>query len=225
MRKNIIWLMAYSFWFLEIAGCVSAPYTYPPTIEGMPGIYHRVERGQTLWRIAKIYSVDLEELVKINHIYEPSKIESGQMIFIPRTTSTALKPDMSQSLYTIGEDFIWPIKGRVLARFGQNINNIVNQGLDIQAPYGSNVIASRSGIVTFYNEQLKGLGKTIIIDHQDNFLTVYARNSEILVKVGNRVRQGEVIAKVGNAGRDKANYLHFEIRKGHTPQNPYYYLP
>ena len=207
-----------------MGGCASSSYIPPPKIEGIPGIYHQVDRGETLWKISKIYGIELEELVKTNHIYDPRKIETGQLVFIPRARNI-IKPAADKSFQITGEDFIWPLKGKVISRFGQNSNNIINDGLDIEAPYGQQVLASRAGVVTFYDEQLKGLGKTIIIDHGDNFLTVYGRNSEVFVKVGERVTQGNVIAKVGKAGRDKASYLHFEIRKGYLPQNPYYYLP
>ncbi|MCX5709267.1 MAG: M23 family metallopeptidase, partial [Candidatus Omnitrophica bacterium] len=52
-----------------------------------------------------------------------------------------------------------------------------------------------------------------------------ARNSELFVKAGDNVLKGTLIAKAGSAGRDKNTYLHFEIRKGHVSQNPYFYLP
>ena len=226
MQKSI--LLVIGCWLLivgGITGCTTVPYTYPTPIEGVPGIYHHVEKGETLWRISQMYNIDLEELVRINKIYDPTKIEKGQLLIIPKTKVTSVMSPTERVLPNSGEDFIWPLKGRVIAKFGQHINNIINKGIDIQAPLGSDVVSSRSGMVTFYDEQLKGLGKTIIIDHGDNFLTVYARNSVIFVKVGDRVAQGKVIAKVGNAGRDNTSFLHFEIRKGHVPQNPYYYLP
>ena len=224
MQKNIIWAAGFWLTIMIIGGCATSSYIPSPKIEGAPGIYHQVNRNDTLWKITKIYGIELEELVKINHIYDPRKIETGQLVFIPRARNIIKRPT-DKSFPISGEDFIWPLKGKVISRFGQNSNNIINDGLDIQAPYGEEVLASRSGVVTFYDEQLKGLGETIIIDHGDNFLTVYGRNSEVFVKVGERVTQGKMIAKVGNAGRDKASYLHFEIRKGYLPQNPYYYLP
>jgi murein DD-endopeptidase MepM/ murein hydrolase activator NlpD len=64
----------------------------------------------------------------------------------------------------------------------------------------------------------------LIIDHGDGFSSVYARNSEVFIKVGENIKKGTVIAKVGSAGRDKNEYLHFQIRKGHIPQNPNFYL-
>jgi len=226
MQKNILLVTGYWLLVTGIIGCASAPYYAPLPVEGMPGLYHRVEKGQTLWRIAKIYSIDLDELVRINRICEPTKIESGQLIFIPKTRNLGSAVGAYQQNLQLGsEDFIWPLKGTVISRFGQNINNVINQGIDIEAAYGNDVVAARSGRVSFYKEQMGGLGKTIIIDHGDNFMTVYARNADILVTVDEKVTQGKVIAKVGNAGREKKSFLHFEIRKGHIPQNPYYYLP
>ena len=173
-----------------------------------------------------MYNVDLDELVRINRISDPTKIETGQLILIPRITNTLTVAQSTDKInLSSGEDFIWPLRGRVISRFGARYNDSVNEGLNIEAPFGSDIVAARSGLVSFYGEQLKALGKTIIIDHGDDFLTVYGRNSQVYVKAGDRVTQGQLIAKVGSAGRDKTNFLHFEIRKGHTPKNPYYYLP
>jgi len=54
---------------------------------------------------------------------------------------------------------------------------------------------------------------------------VYARNSAVFVRAGDRVEKGSCIARAGNSGRDRKTYLHFEIRKGYAPQNPTFYLP
>jgi len=210
-----------------LAGCVST--TPPPALSttAIPKppqdsaiIYHYTQKGETLWRIAKKYNVDIDELLKLNHISDCTKIETGQLIFIPRSRNG----QDSSSHNLNNEDFIWPLKGRIISRFGDKNESVINKGIDIQAPYGREVVASRSGIVSFCDEKLKSFGKTVIIDHGDGFLTVYARNSDLFVKAGDKVSQGTLIAKVGSAGKDKTSFLHFEIRKGHTPQNPYYYL-
>lgn len=206
---------------MVMAGCAGPALTGPGMRPmAMPGIYHRIEKGQTLWRISKIYNVDLEELIRINRISDATNIEIGQLIFVPnakRVQTTLLK--------SYGDDFIWPLKGRVISTFGQTFNKMINKGLNIQALSGSDVVAARSGRVVFYSPNLEGFGRTVIIEHNEGFSTVYARNSRVLVNPGEEVRQGAVIAKVGYGGRDNKNYLHFEIRKGHTPVNPYFYLP
>ncbi len=186
----------------------------------MPGIYHRVEKGQTLWRISKIYSVDLDEIVRINRIPDATSLEPGQLIFIP-----SVQKKQYLSIQSPTEDFTWPLEGRVITSFGQTFNDMINKGINIQRVRSQDVIASRSGKVIFYDNNFDNFGRTIIIDHGDGFSSVYARNSEVFVKTGDYVQRGTVIAKVGSSGSDKNTYLHFEIRKGYLPQNPYFYLP
>jgi len=187
----------------------------------MPGIYHRVERGQTLWRISKTYGIDLDEIVRINRIPDATSIEPGQLIFIPSVTQKKqyLAP------FASGEDFNWPLKGRIISSFGQVFNDMINKGINIQKARGQDVLASRSGKVIFFDNNFENFGKTLIIDHGDGFSTVYARNSTVFVKTGDYVKRGMLIAKVGSSSGDDNSYLHFEIRKGYVPQNPYFYLP
>ena len=206
---------------LFIAGCASTPITpaYKPDIT-TPGIYHRVVKGQTLWKISKIYNVDLDEIARFNRISDATNIETGQLIFIPH----GQKPQYIPKAVYSSEEFIWPTKGKVISSFGQTFNNMINKGINIQ-PYGNtDVVASRSGKVVFYSDKFESFGKTIIIDHNDGFSTVYARNQEVFIKAGDRVQKGSLIARAGSAGRDKTTYLHFEVRKKHLPQNPFFYL-
>lgn len=210
---------AYSLLFLTGCATVQHPITPQPLI-GLPGVYHRVEKGETLWRISKIYTADLDEIIKINRISDATVIEVGQLIFIPRQQ----KKQYSSRQYS-AEDFAWPVKGRITAGFGQTFNDTINKGLNIQKYKGADVSASRSGKVVFLANNFENFGKIIIIDHGDGFLTVYAKIGEVFVKIGDYVQKGAVIAKVGSSGNDKNTYLHFEIRKGYIPQNPYFYLP
>lgn len=203
----------------SIAGCATAPVsTLPPKIEGIPGIYHKVEKGQTLWRISKMYNIDLDTLVKINRIPDSASIEIGQMILIPQTQKQIIPPAISAS----EEDFIWPAKGRVTGVFGHVYADRLNKGINIQPYENTEVYASRSGKVVFCAPSFKNYGKTIIIDHGDGFSSVYSGNAQLLVAAGDNVRRGSVIAKLNNSGTKP--YLHFEIRKGHFAQNPKFYL-
>jgi murein DD-endopeptidase MepM/ murein hydrolase activator NlpD len=196
----------------------------------VPGSYHRVEKGQTLWRIAKTYGADMQEVVEINKISDASSIEVGQMIFIPRGSSAPKEPVVIQAQSPANarifadEDFVWPLRGSVISTFGQSYEGFINNGIFIQPSGDGSVVASRSGTVSFYSPQLGSFGKTLIIDHGDGFSTVYARNEEVYVKPGDVVRQRTMIAKAGKAGKDRRRYLYFEIRKGYTAQNPNFYL-
>jgi len=221
--KSLNLLLPFGFLLLTFSGCATAPLEpLPKASPAMPGIYHRVERGQTLWRISKTYDIDIDELVKANRIADTSKIETGQMIFIPR--KPGVKPQSARPLI-LDEDFGWPVKGKIIAGYGQMRENAVNKGIDIQAPENARVFASRSGKVVFAGLTNGKFGKTIVIDHGDGYSSLYARNAQLLVRPGDEVVKGSSIAKIGSSGRDKAKYLHFEIRKGYLPQNPGFYLP
>ena len=121
-----------------------------------------------------------------------------------------------------GESFAWPVRGALVTSFGAITDKIISKGIDIKAPGGAGVRASRSGKVVYRDLYLKGFGKTVILDHGDRYQTVYSYNSDILVNVGDPVKQNMVIAKVGRTGRAKYPALHFEIRRDGEPQNPFY---
>lgn len=205
------------------AGCVTAPpYTgpsLPVSAQGVGGVHHRVEAGQTLWKVSKLYDVDIDDLIRLNHIPEDTAIEIGQVLLIPNR----LRPQ-NIPIKSSGDDFIWPLRGRVIAGFGSSYHNLINKGINIQASAGSDILATRSGRVVFYATSFGNYGKTVIIDHGDGLRSVYSRISEIFVQPGENVQRGGLVGRVGTSIRDKNSYLHFEIRKGAMPQNPLFYL-
>jgi murein DD-endopeptidase MepM/ murein hydrolase activator NlpD len=220
--KFCLLVLPFGLLLFTFYGCAPAPYVKAAAAvvrPSMPGVYHRVERGETLWRISKIYNVDLDELAGMNRISDATRIEVGQQIFIPNRQISQKLP-VSQ----FSDDFIWPVKGTVISSFGQTFNHMMNKGINIKPLGASFVVAARSGRVVFYSQRFGSYGKTLIIEHGDGFSSVYARNAQVFVKPGDTVQKGLLIAKVGSAGRDRNEYLHFQIRKGHVPQNPYFYL-
>ena len=217
--KNIILILL----VMGIAGCASVPpYTgpsLPVSAQGVAGIHHRVEAGQTLWKISKLYDVDIDDIIRLNHISEEANVEIGQVLLIPNR----LKPQ-NIPIKSSGDDFIWPLKGRIISGFGSNYRNLINRGINIQAPAGSDILATRAGRVVFYANSFGNYGKTVIIDHGDGLRSIYSRISEIFVQPGENVQRGSLVGRVGSSIRDKNSYLHFEIRKGAMPQNPLFYL-
>jgi len=191
----------------------------------MSGIYHRVQKNQTLWRISKTYGVELEKIARTNRLADTSRIYVGQLIFIPEATSQAADLSLSTDFKDKGGDFIWPLKGKVGSFFGMKRDEVKNKGIYIQTRKGASILAARSGKIAFCSEELKGYGKIIIIDHMDGYSTVYAQNSKNLVKLNQLIKQGQLIAKAGGMGRSDKPELYFEIRKRHKPQNPFFYLP
>lgn len=208
---------------LFISGCATTPTTpYISETKYAPagGTYYTVRAGDTLWRISRLYDVDIKSLVKANSLEDTNIISKGQKLYIPGTH----RIEKVSRATGINDSFIWPVSGNVIAFFGSKADRVKNKGIDIKAGQGSYVRASRAGKVVFCDDKLKGFGKTIIVDHEDGYQTVYAYNSEILVKPGDAVTQSTAIARVGRTGRAKEDSLHFEIRKGGEPENPFYYL-
>lgn len=120
--------------------------------------------------------------------------------------------------------FIWPVCGEVLSPFGRQAGGMVHNGIRIGGEEGCEVVASASGTV-IHSAGLKFYGGTVIIRHDGNYNTVYAYLKERMVKVGDRISQGEAIARLGKDEREGIPCLHFEIRRGKTPRDPLYYLP
>lgn len=118
----------------------------------------------------------------------------------------------------------WPVRGRVLASFGQRDGTSVNDGIDIMVPEGTAVKAAENGVVIYAGDGLKEFGQTVLIRHDNGLVTVYGHNSQILVQRGQKVRRGEDIAKSGMSGNAKSPKLHFEVRKNSSPVNPSKYL-
>ena len=117
-------------------------------------------------------------------------------------------------------DWGWPTAGRLLAGFSEN----TNKGLDIGGKAGQPVNASASGTVLYVGSGIRGYGKLIVIRHSRTYSTVYAHNSEILVKESQRVVKGQKIAEMGNSDTDQVK-LHFEIRLLGKPTDPAKFLP
>ncbi|MCA9408016.1 MAG: M23 family metallopeptidase, partial [Candidatus Omnitrophica bacterium] len=91
-----------------------------------------------------------------------------------------------------------------------------------KAKAGEFVKASRSGTVVFA-DYLTGYGNTLILDHQDDFYTVYSKNSKLLVRLGDVVKRNDPISEVDK--NENLAFLHFQIRKNAKEENPLFYLP
>ncbi len=206
------------------AGCVTLETQEEIAVRDFPeisrkGVYHKVNTGETLWRIAKTYNVSIKNITRANSIPAAAKIEKNQLIFIPGANAVKeiiLDVDKAQN------EFIWPIKGRVIKYFHARQDGRINKGIDIRAQEGDMVKAARTGRVVFA-DHLSGYGYTVILDHLDGLYSVYAKNSKLLVKLDQLVLRSTNIAQVGRS--DNLAYLHFQIRKKSIEDNPLYYLP
>jgi len=181
------------------------------------GAYHKVQKGETLWRISQIYDVKIEDIIAVNRIPNAAVVEEGQLLVIPGALSapkvSVSKPDINAT------EFEWPLRGRLIGYFGERKNGVTSKGINIFADEGAKVGASRAGKVVFA-DYLGGYAYTVILDHADGFFSVYSQNEKLLVKLGDTVAKYDPIAQAGKKG-----YLYFEIRRNTVPENPLYFLP
>jgi len=183
-----------------LAGCATAPGVQRlPRAQAIPtlqGSYHRVRPGETLWRIAHAYGLEVETLASTNRLPSASQLKAGQQLFVPLPKESP--------------HFLWPVLG-ALGSSGS--------GLEIAAPSGSLVRASRGGRVAVAARALSGWGKTIVVDHLDGYTSVYTGLDQMLVSPGVDLPQGTPVGSLG------PRPLHFEIRYGVTTKNPLALLP
>lgn len=100
-----------------------------------------------------------------------------------------------------------------------------HDGIDLRAKRGTKVHAAADGKVIYSGSKIRGYGRMIVIRHAGKLSTVYAHNSKLYAKAGQRVRRGQLIALSGNTGRSSGPHLHFEVREGVTAINPMILLP
>ncbi len=225
---------------LALPGCPSpgpGPSSAKKPAE-LSGIWHEVQRGERLDKLARRYDVPLQDIEEINGIERWEKLDPGRKIFVPGasrpqggrsggsgetaaagkgTAPAALK---QAALPTRAGAFIFPVpSGKISSRFGLR-GKRRHEGIDIAAPAGTAVLASSAGKVIYAGSGVRGYGNLILIRHQGGMVTVYAHNRRNLVKEGEEVGQGQVIAEVGHTGRASGDHLHFEVRRGDTPVDP-----
>jgi len=128
------------------------------------------------------------------------------------------------------EDFIWPAIGPISGVYGSQrvLNGEPRRphfGIDIAKPTGTPVKAPASGIVTMAHPDMFFSGGTLILDHGHGLSSSFLHLSEILVKVGDRVEQGDIIAKIGATGRVTGAHLDWRMNLGKKRVDPELLVP
>jgi murein DD-endopeptidase MepM/ murein hydrolase activator NlpD len=233
-KAGLPWVVIILF-FVGCAGRRPTHYGVMKPKERVQGLYHKVEAGQTLWRICKAYGVDLQQVAEINNIQDVTNIRVGQRLFIPgaaRPLKVAPyrppeggveEPEPEPKVATFQGRFDWPTHGPLTSTFGVR-NGIIHSGIDIAAPAGTPVVASAAGEVA-YRGKLRGYGNLLILKHSSMYTTVYAHLKSAKALENQWVAQGEVIGTVGDSGESTGSHLHFEIRVRNKARNPLFYLP
>jgi len=145
----------------------------------------------------------------------PAKPELARMEVMPP------RVELEKSAAPSGTgQFIWPVKGKVLAEFAEPRR----KGIDIDGKPGDPIVAAAPGHVTYIGSGIPGMGKLVVLKHDNGFITVYAHNRNILVKEKQAVARGQKIAELGSTDSERPK-LHFQIRKGAAAVDPLLYLP
>ena len=217
------------------------------------GATTRVERGQTLYRIAVNNGITPLDLALWNNIAPPYTIYPGQQLKLyppgssastatrasttSRGTPTSTRPPAksttpSRPASTPAPVASTPSRSSFSWRWptdGQVIGtyaagDATRQGIDIAGSSGQAVRAAADGTVVYSGAGLVGYGELIIIKHDEQWLSAYGHNRKRLVNEGQIVKAGQQIAEMGRSGASR-DMLHFEIRYNGKPVDPRQYLP
>lgn len=183
---------------------------------------YTVRSGDSLYAIARKHNMEIEDLRRLNQALTARELRPGQQlnVHVPgkRPPHTKRTPAHSDGI------FRWPLRGKIISKFGRQQNGTRNDGIKLLAPEGTDIHAAGNGIVAYAGDDLRGYGNLVLIRHDGGYVTAYAHASSILVKRGDEVESGQVIAKVGSTGSVDVAQLHFEVRQGARPIDPLPFL-
>lgn len=219
------------------------------------GTYHEWQQGEGLNGISNYYGVTAEDIINyptnnldvatIGDFANPNirpgtwlVIPGGRREFVSWSAPLGVTRENPASARVLGPGacdpvtggavgygaFIWPSNKHYLSGFdytpGAN-----HWGLDISGNTGEGVYSTDAGVVVYAGWNNYGYGNMIMVDHGNNFQSLYAHLSAINVGCGQSVGQGDVIGAIGNTGRSSGSHLHFEIRAISSYVNPWDVLP
>jgi murein DD-endopeptidase MepM/ murein hydrolase activator NlpD len=191
------------------------------------GLVVVLERGQDIQKLLQSYNITPLEFMQVNAVQSPLELRPGKMLFLP-----GVKPQAAlDRLAKVREEenrYLWPLQGRITSYFGRRNLGMgtasFHRAIDIAVPTGTPIAAARSGTVTYAGWSDRGYGNLVKIQHSGGDETWYAHQSEILVTVGQAVKQSDVIGLSGSTGLSTGPHLHFELHEGGNAVDPLAYL-
>jgi murein DD-endopeptidase MepM/ murein hydrolase activator NlpD len=213
------------------------------------GVLYKIEKGDTLWRVAHFHDADMLEIKRANPQLDPNNLKPGEKILLPQvqqvrkvpkqklntekwmpksdlSVSKKSKSSKSKSAQREKVDdsslfkFSWPYKGPVISSFGMRSLKMHN-GIDIQIPANESIRAAYDGKVVHLGEDIEGYDRIVILLHDHHFFSIYAYLGEFLVQQDQVVKTGTAIAKPRPSS---PSYFHFELRYIKTALDPERYL-
>lgn len=219
------------------------------------GTYHEWQQGEGLNAIAEFYGVKPDDIVNYpaNNLdlstigdYANPNIAPGTKLIVPNgrrdfiawTAPFGITRENPASARVMGDGscgeitggavgygtFVWPANNHSLSGFDYSPSTN-HWGIDIAGNEGEGTYATDAGVVVYAGWNDYGYGNMIMIDHGNNFQSLYAHLSGISVVCGQSVGQGDLIGLIGNTGRSSGSHLHFEIRAISSWVNPWDVLP
>lgn len=166
-----------------------------------------------------------EKTIFLNGTEQSSQIIGAVMTKAPVTETVAIGTAPRPTTASYGK-YIWPTEGILTSGFGPRtgFGSSNHQGIDIAGSYGQDIVAADGGEVILA-DWYYGYGLLVQIKHDNGDITYYGHCSELFIKKGDKVYQGQVIAHMGNTGESSGVHCHFEIRVNNVPVNPVDYLP
>jgi len=219
------------------------------------GTYHEWQQGEGLNGVAKYYGVAPEDIINYtaneldaamigdyaNPNIPPGKwliVPNGRREFVSWSAPLGVTRENPASARVLGEGacdpvsggavgygtFIWPANKHYLSGFDYSPSTN-HWGIDIAGNEGEAVFATDAGVIVYAGWNNYGYGNMIMIDHGNNFQSLYAHLSSIQVGCAQSVGQGDLIGAIGTTGRSSGPHLHFEIRAISSFVNPWDVLP
>ncbi|MCB1189523.1 MAG: M23 family metallopeptidase [Leptospiraceae bacterium] len=176
------------------------------------------------------YGTNETEIKIVNGLPQDKDISLNVALFLPFHDSYINKIIESgngrEIIYTHKKELLWPVaykKSFIFSAFGRRERD-VHSGIDIVCPVGTLILAAEDGKVV--SAQFSGnYGNAILLNHGNEGLqTLYAHNSLLLVKEGDKVKKGQAIAFSGVSGESTGPHLHFEVRNDNVVLNPEHYI-
>jgi hypothetical protein len=219
------------------------------------GTYHEWQVGEGLNGISQYYGVKPEDIINypannldpatIGDFTNPN-IEPGTWLVVPGghreyivwSAPLGVTRENPASARVLGPGacdpisggavgfgaFVWPANNHYLSGFDYR-PDANHWGIDIAGNDGEGVYATDAGVVVYAGWNNYGYGNMIMVDHGNDFQSLYAHLSGISVVCGQSVGQGDLIGAIGNTGRSTGSHLHFEIRAISSWVNPWDVLP
>jgi murein DD-endopeptidase MepM/ murein hydrolase activator NlpD len=199
------------------------------------GISYKVQSGDTVYSIAKKLATDPQKIVDFpfNDFANPEtfSLVTGQMLIVPDGVQPSAQPFIRPQVYIAqgpsstsfsASGFTWPVHG-IITQFA----SWYHEALDLAAPYGTPIVAAKSGVVTEANTGgwNYGYGNDVVIDNGGGYSSLYGHMEAVNVSPGQQVVGGStVIGWIGMTGRTTGPHVHFEVRQNGVTVNPLPYL-